>query len=175
MSLYELMRFFEIRRFDDFIGLGSVALLLLMSLVQVSKIPVNPWSWIARHIGRAINGEVLKKVETVEEQVSVLRDDVERERSDRVESMDLDRAERARTRILRFNDEIINGVHHTREYFNDVLRDIDAYEDYCRAHPAYKNTMATEAISNVKRVFRRREEKNDFLVGTSPKKGETNG
>lgn len=170
------MNFCGIRRAGDLLGVGGVALVLVLSMIQVSKIPVNPWSWLARRFGRAINSEVIHKVDSIEKQLSGLESEVERERRERIEDMSIDRAERARTRILRFNDEIVNGMPHTREYFDDVLRDIDVYEQYCATHPTYRNTKAVEAIGNVKRVFRRREEKNDFLVGTSwPKKGETNG
>ena len=44
---------------------GSGAIIILMTLIQISPIKINPWSWIGRCIGRAINGEVLEKVETL--------------------------------------------------------------------------------------------------------------
>ncbi|WP_130837178.1 hypothetical protein [Lachnoclostridium sp. Marseille-P6806] len=165
MSLLEMIQFFEVRRFDDLLGMGGVAAILILSMIQVSKLPMNPWSWLAKHIGRAINGEVIRKVDVIETKVADLKQDIDAERDSRIADMELERAERARTRILRFNDEIVNGTPHTREYFNDVLRDIDTYELYCENHRSYKNSRAVEAVTNIRRVFRRREEKNDFLVG----------
>ena len=38
----------------------------IMTLVQVAPIEISPWSWLAKKIGRAINGEVLKKLGEVE-------------------------------------------------------------------------------------------------------------
>lgn len=159
MSVWEIIKLQDV---NGAMGIGTIAVITILSLIQVSKIPINPWSWIAAHIGRAINSEVLLKVSDLESKVSSLQSDMEQERVNRIEAMDLDRAERARTRILRFNDEIINGIYHTREYFNDVLRDVDMYENYCGSHPKYKNTQATEAIENVKRVFRKCETENCF-------------
>ena len=44
---------------------GSGIVILLLTLVEITPIKINPWSWLGRKIGRAINGEVLEKVETL--------------------------------------------------------------------------------------------------------------
>ena len=46
---------------DSLLG-GGTGLGLLLGLIQVSPIPVKPWSAIAKALERAINGEVLKEV-----------------------------------------------------------------------------------------------------------------
>lgn len=68
-----------------------------------------------------------------------------------------------RTRILRFNDEIIRGMHHTKEHFDDVLDDITEYSRYCETHKDFKNEKAVQAIANVTRTYQRCEEENSFL------------
>ena len=68
-----------------------------------------------------------------------------------------------RTRILRFNDEIIRGMHHTKEHFDDVLDDITEYSRYCEMHKDFKNEKAVQAIANVTRTYQRCEEENSFL------------
>ena len=68
-----------------------------------------------------------------------------------------------RRRILRFNDELIRGVKHTKEHFNDILEDITEYGRYCEEHRDFKNEKAVEAIANVKRVYRECEKHNSFL------------
>lgn len=70
--------------------------------------------------------------------------------SDRV---DTTAATNARTRILRFDDELINNVHHSREYFQQTLEEIDTYETYCGKHPDYKNSACTLAIEHIKDVY----------------------
>ena len=68
-----------------------------------------------------------------------------------------------RTRILRFNDELIRGLHHTKEHFDDVLNDITEYTRYCREHEDFQNEKAVEAIANAKRVYRHCEKTGSFL------------
>lgn len=72
-------------------------------------------------------------------------------------------AKMCRTRILRFNDELIRGERHTQEHFNDVLDDITDYRNYCADHPEFKNEKAVLAISNVQRVYQDCEINNSFL------------
>lgn len=70
----------------------------------------------------------------------------------------------ARTHILRFNDELINGIDHTQEYFRQQLQDIDTYERYCDQHPGFKNTYATMAINNIKSTYDRLLQKGAFSI-----------
>ena len=70
----------------------------------------------------------------------------------------------ARTHILRFNDELINGVDHSFEYFRQQLQDIDTYEAYCDVHPQFRNTYATLAISNIKETYDHLIKKGTFAI-----------
>ena len=127
-------------------------LLLLLTLIQISPIKVNPWSWIGRCIGRAINGEVLEKVET-------LTRDVKQNKADDDEQW----ASLSRTHILRFGDEILHGMSHSKEHFNQVLLDISKYEQYCESHPQYINNIATATIQQIKKTYQKCLDENNFL------------
>ena len=59
----------------------------------------------------------------------------------------------ARTHILRFNDEILNGMIHSREYWRQQLDDCDTYEDYCKAHPDFHNSYTEIADKNIKKTY----------------------
>ena len=50
---------------------GGGVLLAAMTLIQVAPIKVNPWSAIAKAIGRAINGEVIAKVDQLEREMCI--------------------------------------------------------------------------------------------------------
>ena len=50
-----------------------------------------------------------------------------------------DKATQARTKILRFRDELYNNIDHSQEYFEQVLDDIEAYNKYCSIHPEFRN------------------------------------
>jgi len=131
---------------------GGGVLLIAMTLVQIAPVKVNPWSWLARCVGKAINGDVLKKLDVLEN------------RLDGHITMDDERnADLHRARILQFNTELLRGTQHTEEDFNEILYNIDCYERYCEAHPEYRNNRAVHAIMNIKRVYDERLAKHDFL------------
>ena len=69
------------------------------------------------------------------------------------EKVDQNSATLARTHILRFDDELINKVRHSKEYFEQTLMDIDTYERFCKTHPDFKNSYAESAIGHIKKVF----------------------
>lgn len=136
----------------EILGGGAGALIVLMSMVEVSKIKINPWSWIAKKIGKALNGEVLDKLDVQGKEIDKLREICdEREAND------------CRYRILRFDDEIRHSARHTKEHFDQILGDIKSYEDYCSDHPKYRNNVAHFAIQNIKNTYQRCESENSFL------------
>lgn len=121
-------------------------------LLQISPIKINPWTWLARVIGRAINAELIEKVDSLEQQFKKMQeDDAERE------------AKSARIRILRFGDECQQKILHSQEHFDQIIDDIDQYEAFCTAHPDFKNNKAVLTIANIKETYRKRRAENDFL------------
>ena len=68
-----------------------------------------------------------------------------------------------RVRILRFRDEMLAGQNHTHDSFQQVLSDIDEYEQYCAEHPEFKNNQTIATIEHIKRNYAERLEKHDFL------------
>ena len=138
---------------------GGGVLFLLSVIVQISPVKVNPWSWIAKQIGRAINGEVIEKVEGIEKEVRSLKDK-QAEAEGRHDKRD---ADLCRTRILRFADELRRDIKHSEEFFDQALDDINTYETYCRNHKDYENNKAVAAIEKINRTYKERLDKNDFL------------
>ena len=128
---------------------GGISLLVLMTLIQIAPIKVNPWSWLARAIGRAINAEVIAKMDA------------------HITMDDRRNADGHRTRILHFNNELLRDIDHTKEEFTEVLAEIDAYEEYCREHPEYPNNRAVLAIENIRGVYKERLKLHDFLQESS--------
>ena len=131
---------------------GGGVLVVVMTLVQIAPVKINPWSAIAKAIGRAINADVTRELEEIKQKV------------ERHVTMDDRRtADGHRTRILHFNNELLRNINHTKEEFIETLNEIDAYEEYCRTHPDYPNNQAVLAISNIKRSYDERMQKHDFL------------
>ena len=128
---------------------GGSLLLVLMTLVQIAPIKLNPWSWLARTIGRAINAEVIKKLD------------------EHITMDDKRCADGHRTRILHFNNELLRDIDHTKEEFTEALAEIDAYEKYCADHPDYPNNRAILAIENIRETYKDRLREHDFLQESS--------
>lgn len=135
------------------IGLyGGGGLIVLLTLIQIAPIKINPWSWIARAIGRAINGEVL-------EEVASLRTDVQQNKADD----DAQWVSLSRSHILRFGDELRRGVAHSKEHFDQILSDISKYEHYCDGHPDYLNGKAKATIELINETYQKCLKENNFL------------
>lgn len=131
---------------------GGGLLLVFATLIQITPVQINPWTWLARTIGRAINGDVLTKLE-----------DTRQVLDEHIKADDARNADLHRSRILQFNNELLRDIPHTREDFIEILAEIDFYEKYCDTHPEYENNRAAHAVSNIKRVYDERLMKHDFL------------
>ena len=131
---------------------GGGLLLVLMTLVQIAPVKVNPWSWVAKMVGKAVNADVSKELGAISKKLD-----------DHVTMDDRRTADGHRARILHFNNELLRDIDHTKEEFIEVLAEIDAYEKYCREHPEYPNNRAVLAIENIREVYKERLKKHDFL------------
>lgn len=131
---------------------AAAVALVLPSLVQISPLKINPWTWLGNKVRDALFRDI-----------NVRMDVLQKSMDDHIAMDDQRDAKGCRLRILRFNDEVIQGQRHTREHFNEILDDITHYEKYCDAHPDYENSKAVLAIENVKRVYRECEANNSFL------------
>ena len=134
--------------FRDNGGIIAVGAVVVMSLVEISPIKINPWSWI----GKVLNKDILYKLEKVEKDVAEVKREVG-------ESS----AVTSRYRILRFDDEILHDVKHSKEHFDQILLDIDVYEKFCEEHPDFKNNLAVMAIEHIKEIYSKCSRENSFL------------
>lgn len=107
------------------------------------------WAFIQWWVNR--NDGTRKELQTISADVKAL--------SDRVEE---NAAVLARTHILRFDDELLNGVSHSQEYFRQQLDDIDTYEEYCKEHEHFRNSYTTIASEHIKTTYMKLLEKGEF-------------
>ena len=131
---------------------GTIAVAAAMSLVQIAPIKINPWSWLAKKIGRAINGEVIEKVDKLNIEVAEIRT-----------QQDEHSAKDSRMRILRFGDELLHGENHSKDHFDQILDDVNRYEVYCNEHPNFVNNMTRMTIAQIKSEYQARLSANTFL------------
>ena len=140
MSVYELV--------------GHIALFLavISTVIQISPIKVNPWSWAAKKIGRALNSEMYDRMDRLEKQINKVEADIA-ERS----------AKSSRAKILRFGNEVRSHQKHTKEYFDEILAEITEYDQYCDEHPDFKNRMTENTSEIIQQTYRKCMDEDDFL------------
>lgn len=151
-------------------GLVAAGLMAATRIFQIKKIEINPWKTIVRAIGRALTAELSEKMEAAQksqdqkwEELKHYQEETRRLLDEHIRMDDERNADLLRSRILRFNNELVRSIDHTQEDFDEILGVIDAYRTYCRTHEEYKNNKCTHAIANVERCYDDRLEKHDFL------------
>jgi hypothetical protein len=105
------------------------------------------------------NAEIAEKLDKQGKQISALEKSFEKKSEDDEEK----ETKACRRRILRADDEIRMGMRHSQDFFEDVLRDVDFYENYCDEHTHFKNRCAESAIRNVTATYEKCKKENDFL------------
>ena len=131
---------------------GGGIMFILLTLVEITPIKINPWSWMGKKIGRMLNGEVLDKVSNLEKELT-----------DHKEKSEERHATLCRAHILRFGDEVLHGIPHSKEGYDNILLDIDSYEEYCEKHPGYKNNIAVQTIKHIKKTYQKHLDNDSFL------------
>lgn len=137
------------------------------TLLQISPIKINPWSWIGKMLKwiwrafcRSLNADVLDKLSVME----VKQTETEQKLDKHIKLDDEREADKVRASILHFNNELFRFIPHTEEEFVEILFKIDWYNNFCKTHEDYKNSRAMHAIANIERVYDERLEKHDFII-----------
>lgn len=142
------------------IGLG------LPTLIQISPVKINPWSWLLsllkwiwKGFCRSLNADVLHDLA----EVKSAQNDVKEKLESHIKMDDEREADNVRASILHFNNELLRNIPHTKEEFVEILAKIDWYNNFCNTHKDYRNSRAVHAIANIERVYDDRMVKHDFL------------
>lgn len=136
----------------DFLLGGGGIIVIILTIIQISPIKINPWSYLANKIGRAFNRELINKVDKLNDKVIKLETKSD-ERS----------ANSGRAQILRFGDEVRHGVPHSKEHYDNILMIIHKYQVYCGSHPHYINNVAVATIKYIEASYQKHLENDDFL------------
>lgn len=139
-------------------GTGGI-LFIILTLIQITPIKINPWSWLLKWIGKQTQHETLEKLDAVQKDITSMKDEI----SSLKESDAQQEAVNCRYRILRFADECYLGQKHSLEHFKQILSDITIYESYCSDHPDFPNQVAVMSIDHIKSYYSKAVEQHDFL------------
>lgn len=130
----------------------GITIIGAVTLIQIAPIKIDPWSALIRWIRKIFIGDLDGKMDKIALKVESLENKVEE-----------NEAILARTHILRFNDELYNGIKHSRDYFEQQLDDCARYEEYCEAHPQFRNGRTAMATQNIKEAYQKLFEEHKFL------------
>lgn len=126
-------------------GWITMIIVLVMSLIEVSKIKINPWSAIGKLIGKFLGITGLSnKLDALEKKV------------------DENQAKTIRVRILRFGDDLNEGKWRSKDSWDQCMDDIDSYETYVDTHPDFKNGITVATVERIKSEYAERLEKRDW-------------
>ena len=136
---------------QEILGLsGTGIVIVVLGLIKVKPLEISIWSWLARKLGKAFNGEMYDEIYDVKEKLKAHLAEHEQAKADR----DEDRAETNRQRILRFSDEMYQNVYHSKESFDDILEKIDQYNSYCMEHPEFQNGRTITAAAVIREQYK---------------------
>lgn len=101
---------------------------------------------------------IFQKIDSKRNDVSKISEQL----SDLSDKVDENAAVLARTHILRFSDELQNGIVHSQEYFRQQMDDCDTYDSFCDEHPQFKNSYTVAAERHIKDTYQRLLDKGSF-------------
>lgn len=125
---------------------GFVALFLAVGSVffEVSKIKVNPISFLLRWIGKKMFEPFDVRLDAVEKKI------------------DQNEIDRIRWEILAFANSCRNGKRHTKDEFSHIIQQNDKYHNILNAYNM-KNGQIDADYEYIEGLYKRCQEQNDFL------------
>lgn len=155
MSLQDLLSLTAIK---NGLSVGGIIFVVVASLLQVSKININPWDWVLGLIGNKLNSNLRKELEALKNNIG----DVSSKLDEHISESEAKELQDTRRDILEFANACMNGRKHTKEQFDFVIAECDAYEKYIEDKDI-KNGVITSAIREIRRLNDKCIQTNSFL------------
>ena len=145
------MNLIQILDLKSGISFGVFLFVLLLTIIQIAPIKINPWDKILVWFGNHMNADIVRRVDVIEEKLDEhIRDSSE------------ERRRKIRADILDFGNACMNGRPHTKEEFEFVISECDAYEKHIEKMQI-RNGVATATIKEVRRLYEKHLRENTFL------------
>lgn len=150
-----------------------IIILVLLSIIQISPLKLNPWTWLSKKISSAIVGTMAEQINKIDESITdvyagmqEIKADIDLLSSgqqDLKENIERQEAVTARTRILRMNNDLLLGIKHTKESFDQSLEDIKNYNKYCKDNPNFENEKTILSAQNIEDTYKKCLREHSFL------------
>ncbi len=116
----------------------------LSVLFEITPIKLHPVTAVLRWIGNKLTGDI-------RQDIADLRRDVDEQRMSGIRSL-----------VLDFSNSCLNGTKHTKEEFDHIIEENKTYEELVKKYEI-QNEVYKEAYAYIKRIYRKRMDKRDFL------------
>ena len=155
MSLKDIL---SLAALKDTLSWGGIAFLVIASLLQFSKININPWDKIFGWIGDRLNSKLLERLKGLETEMTKIKDSL----NSHIRESEVKDLQDTRRDILEFANACMNGRRHTKEQFDFIIKECDDYESYIEKNDI-KNGVVTSAIREIRRLNDKCIQENSFL------------
>lgn len=155
MSLKDLLSLAAVK---DTLSYGGLAFIILASLLQFSKININPWDKIFGWIGDRLNANLNKRLDSLKSEVEQIKASL----NDHIKESEVKDLQDIRRDILEFANSCMNGRKHTKEQFDFIIKECDDYESYIKRNDI-TNGVITSAIREIRRLYDKCIQENSFL------------
>lgn len=145
---------------------GSGSLCLILTIIQISKINLNPWTFIWTSLGNALTRGVMKEVKDlnnemkneikfemkgeikrIEDKLENYKDELIQRDEDAKKENDFEELELVRHLIVTEADRIaIDGKDISRDHAIDIINLIKKYKQGCKKYPDFPNGKAILSV-----------------------------
>ena len=166
---------------SEFAGYIVLIAGIISAIIEKSKkLPFNPWSSLLKWIGSIANESIIQRMNALEENqketkeyIGEIRNDhqkaiteIKEDYNGRIDALernaDEKEAKRLRSNIICFSDACRIGTQHTKQHFENIFRDYDDYERYCKKHN-FENHYIEGEMKYIKDVYAECLKDNKFL------------
>ena len=134
---------------------GLLIFLMSIGIEVIPKVKWSPWSSFIKWIGSRFNSKIDEKMDEVRTEIKALDkkiDAVQEELSRHMAESEVKSLQDTRRDILQFCNSCMNGQKHTKEQFDFVIQQCDAYESYIKKADV-PNGVIEAAIKEIRRLY----------------------
>ena len=144
---------------------GLLIFLMSIGIEVIPKVKWSPWTAFIKWIGSRFNSQIDTKMDEVRSEIKALDtkiDTVQEELARHITEAEIKSLQDTRRDILQFCNSCLNGQKHTKEQFDFVITQCDAYEKYIKKTDA-PNGVIEAAIKEIRRLYQICIQEHSFL------------
>ncbi len=139
MKLYDI-----IQLFNEHKVLGTtIILFIVFHLIEIAPITISPWTFLRNFLNNWLNNDIKNSITALNDDIKKLNFKLDNHINESIKS---DIRQR-RSLILRSAAAIIDGWEYNEEHLEFLIRECDAYKQYCILHKI--NNGVTDTNMNV--------------------------